>query len=823
MPRLASIALLVAVGALVQVLARQGLGIVVIIISVALALGWAGGSLGGRTPVATAAGPGIITTFAGGGSATAPPYGDGGPATGATLQLSGGVAVDSVGNIYVADSSHQRVRKVSSDGTITTFAGGGSGGSGSAGTGDGGPATSAVLDSAYGIAVDGSDNVYVSDYIGGRVRMISGGIITTFATVISPFGVAVDGGNVYIAQYGPCLVLKVTGGVISTFAGTGTCGVGGEGEVATSSQLSYAAGVAVDGSGNVYIADQVNCRVRKVTGGIITTVAGTGTCGFGGDGLSATSANLYWPSGLLVDGGGNVYIGDYYNCRVRKVSGGVITTIAGNGSCTSSGDGGLATSAGLNYPDGLAFDNAGNLYIAEGGLTPSSFGRISKVSAPSVGGIVINFTYDASVPWADTGVDVAAGTTITMTATGLATWDTRLYTDPNGVGALAGWGNCRLQSLVAWVGAIRPTRSMFPIADVQCVGTSYSWTSAHSGRLYVHMNDYDPGDPDEFRDNSGTWTIGGVVELPATATDTPTNTPFTPSITPTDTPTPTTTPVANAGPAQAKVPEGSVASGNVDLSVPKANLFLCTTGPCAGPGEGDLVVVERVSNITTGDSNGDMVQDGLGAYEFNVEYDNFVIQSVNPSDIVFSAGGAGASRGPASCTFSLVLENIVRFGCVTTGSTPNGPIGSFDLAKLDLVPHPDLMNDLFPGNDNGVPTVIKDNGCELADVFGHPVLGSVGGGLLPTCGDLAVTVRILEGDLNLDCKVDVTDEQLIGVHYASVFGSAYYSTWFDLEPRQHDLDIDIKDLQKVFGRDGSTCQQPIPEQTPVDPAAPFGA
>ncbi len=291
-----------------------------------------------------------------------------------------------------------------------------------------------------------------------------------------------------------------------------------------------------------------------------------------------------------------------------------------------------------------------------------------------------------------------------------------------------------------------------------------------------------------------------------------------PTATPTSTPTPTPTPAVG----MAKVPEGSVASGNVDLSVPKANLFLCITGPCAGPGEGDLVVVERVSNITTGDSNGDMVQDGLGAYEFNVEYDNFVIQSVNPSDIVFAAGGAGAARGPASCSFSLVLENKVRFGCVTTGSTPNGPIGSFDLAKLDLIPHPDLMNDLFPGNDNGVPTVIKDNGCELADVFGHPVLGSVGGGLLPTCGDLAVTVRILEGDLNLDCKVDVTDEQLIGVHYAAVFGSTYYSKWFDLEPRQHDLDIDIKDVQRVFGRDGSTCQQPIPLQTPVDPPAPFG-
>jgi hypothetical protein len=260
----------------------------------------------------------------------------------------------------------------------------------------------------------------------------------------------------------------------------------------------------------------------------------------------------------------------------------------------------------------------------------------------------------------------------------------------------------------------------------------------------------------------------------------------------------------------------------VDLSVPKANLFLCYTGPCAGPGEGDLKVIESVINVTTGDQDNDSVMDGLGAYEFSVEYDNFVIQSVNPSDIVFAAGGAGASRGPANCTMSLFLENVIRFGCVTTGPLPPGPTGSFDLAQLDLIPHPDLVNDIFPGNDNGVPTVIKDNGCELVDVFGHPVLGSVNGGLLATCGDLAVTVRILEGDLNLDCVVDVIDEQLIAMHYAAVFGSNLYSKWFDLEPAGHDLDLDIKDLQKVFGRDSSTCQNPIPQQTPVDPPAPFG-
>jgi hypothetical protein len=201
-------------------------------------------------------------------------------------------------------------------------------------------------------------------------------------------------------------------------------------------------------------------------------------------------------------------------------------------------------------------------------------------------------------------------------------------------------------------------------------------------------------------------------------------------------------------------------------------------------------------------------------------YDSLVIGRRHQR-IVFSPGGAGATRDPVVCTFSIVLENAVRFGCVTTGPVPPGPTGDFDLAQLDLIPHPDLVNDIFPGNDNGVPTVLKDNGCELADVFGHPALGSINGGLTPICGDLAVTVRILEGDMNLDCKVDVVDEQLIAMHYAAVFGGAYYSKWFDLEPATHDLDIDIKDLQKVFGRDGSTCQEPIPAQPPLPPPFPF--
>jgi hypothetical protein len=342
-------------------------------------------------------------------------------------------------------------------------------------------------------------------------------------------------------------------------------------------------------------------------------------------------------------------------------------------------------------------------------------------------------------------------------------------------------------------------------------------------------------------------------------TDTPTNTP-TVTNTPlpaTNTPTATNTPNS---PVQSKSPEGNANNTGVGPDgIPEANLYLCqpnfapyhlgalgnptvsynaaqTGETCGGPGEGDLLVFEHVDGISTNPATL-----GAGAYEFSVEYDNFVIQSVNPCDLVFNPannvvsgkGGAGdPPRGPVdqvdashcpndpgaanngTCTMSLILENVIHFGCVTTGQA-QGPSGSFDLAVLDLIPHPDLVNDIFPGNNNGVVTIIKDNGCEVADTLGHPVVNSANGGQIADCGDLAVTVRILEGDINLDCQVNVDDEAAIATHYGAFFGSLLYSKWLDLEPQFHDLDIDIKDIQKVFGRDGSTCQNPIPAQPPV--------
>jgi trimeric autotransporter adhesin len=332
-------------------------------------------------------GGGTITTIAG--TDVWGFSGDGSPATSAKLYAPAEVAVDARGNVYIATYQDSRVRRVSPDGTISTFAGTGQPGF----SGDGGPATSAKLYAPKGVAVDGQGNVYIADSNNFRVRKVDpGGTITTFAgggkpgflgdggpatlaTLRNPFGVAVDGqGNVYIADTDNMRVRKVSvGGTITTIAGNGVQGSSGDGGPATSALLRFPYGLAVDGQGNVYFADSGNNRVRKVSrGGTITPFAGTGANSFSGDGGPATSAQLQIPRDVALDGQGNVYIADGNN-RVRVVNaGGTISTFAGGGRA-SPGDGGLATAAQLKGPWGVAVDGKGNVYFAEGG-------RVRKVT-----------------------------------------------------------------------------------------------------------------------------------------------------------------------------------------------------------------------------------------------------------------------------------------------------------------------------------------------------------------------------------------------------------------------------------------------------------
>ncbi len=266
--------------------------------------------------------------------------GNGGPAKNASLDMGvdnapNGIAVDRNGNIFFVDKFNNQIRRVdASTGAITTFAGSGTGGYSSGGySGDGGPATSASLNLPGEIAFDTNGNLFIADSQNGRIRRVD-----------------------------------ASTGMITTVAGNGGFTFSGDGGPATAAALNHPGGVAVDTNGNVFIADAYNCRVRRVDAatGIITTVAGNGQFSFSGDDGPATAAALWFPIGVRVDDGGNLFITDLYNHRVRRVdaSTGIITTFAGNGESGFSGDGGLATNAGM-APAGVAIDSSGNLVIAD--------------------------------------------------------------------------------------------------------------------------------------------------------------------------------------------------------------------------------------------------------------------------------------------------------------------------------------------------------------------------------------------------------------------------------------------------------------------------
>ncbi len=323
----------------------------------------------------------------------------GAPANGVELNYPFGIADDSTGNVYVNDNHNFMVREdVKSTGLVNFFAGTGTQGY----TGDNGAATSADLSYNFGVAKDSSGNVYIADTYNCLVRKVStAGTITTFAGLVVsnsprcgytgdggaatsaelyyPYGIAVDSKNaVYIADYAEHVVRKVTSGTINTIAGIGgLAGYSGDGGPATAALLYDPSALAVDHAGNVFIADTNNCRVREINAatGIITTIAGNGGCAFTGDGLAVANGVVY-PQGLAVDANDNLFIGDYSN-RVRWVSpNGIMTTIAGTGSAGYSGDGGSAIAALLSEPTGIALDAAGDVLVSD-----YNNGRVRSISA----------------------------------------------------------------------------------------------------------------------------------------------------------------------------------------------------------------------------------------------------------------------------------------------------------------------------------------------------------------------------------------------------------------------------------------------------------
>lgn len=331
----------------------------------------------------------LMTTIAGNG--TAGYSGDGGIATQSQLSSPAGISVDALGNIYIADRVNNRIREVDAGSkVIYTVAGTGSVGY----SGDGSNAKNAALNNPSGVAVDAMGNIYIADAGNNCIRKVtaSTGIINTIggtgtpgfsgdggpataAQLYSPIGLALDlSGNLLIADLNNNRIRKISAGsqIITTIAGGGICTSGvfcGDSSLATSAVLHAPMAVTVDASGNIYIADTGNNRVRliKAATGIIYTIIGTGKTGFSGDGGQATAANLHNPYGVALDSYGNIYVADNFNNRIREITSGVniISTIAGNGIGGYSGDGLVAKYSELRNPYGIVLDAAGNIYIAD--------------------------------------------------------------------------------------------------------------------------------------------------------------------------------------------------------------------------------------------------------------------------------------------------------------------------------------------------------------------------------------------------------------------------------------------------------------------------
>jgi trimeric autotransporter adhesin len=366
---------------------------------------------------------GIISTFAGTGAEGF--GGDGGPATQASLEYPLGVAADASGkNVVIADFGNNRVRRVDVAGTIQTLAGNGlparvctspnqCGYYGDGYAGDGLSARFATLSNPLGVALDQAGNIFVADTVNNRIREVDAatGIIRTVvgtgeagysgdggpatsARIVAPAAMTVDSqGRLYFGQ-GSFIRMVDNAGVITRFAGSGTGGFSGDGGPAIAAGISVVTGLAFDAGGNLYLSDSGNSRIRRIgTNGIITTVAGNGTRGFGGDGGAATAAELSSPWGLALDAAGNLYVADAGNGRIRKVdTRGIITTVAGNGASGYDGDGGSATATALSFPTAVAIDGGGDVFVSDRGnclvrKVDAGTGRIHAIA-----GIPLSFT-----------------------------------------------------------------------------------------------------------------------------------------------------------------------------------------------------------------------------------------------------------------------------------------------------------------------------------------------------------------------------------------------------------------------------------------------
>ncbi|MES2776068.1 MAG: hypothetical protein V4722_17965 [Bacteroidota bacterium] len=368
---------------------------------------------------------GIVNTVAGNGGFNN--SGDGGPATAAQLATPQNVTIDAIGNLFI--STPTLIRKVSVSGNIiNTVAGNGFKGY----NGDSLPVAVTQMYQPFSMAADNQNNIYWSDRVSGRIRKLNtNGIVSTIAgtgipgfsgdgglatnaRLSLPNAIAIDtGGNIFISDFGPRRVRKIgTDGIIITVGGNGGSGFSGDGGPAISAQISTPNGLVADNRGNIFVSDRDNQRVRKIaSNGIISTIAGNGTAGFSGDGANAVLASLVYPADLALDTAGNLLISDQGNARVRKVNltTGIISTIAGNGSTGFSGDGGPAVAAGIN-PGAIAVDTLGNVFVTDHNGYIRKVNTAGIISSVAGGGT----SYGEGVPPNTTQIKAPSGITIDM-------------------------------------------------------------------------------------------------------------------------------------------------------------------------------------------------------------------------------------------------------------------------------------------------------------------------------------------------------------------------------------------------------------------------
>ncbi len=431
---------------------------------------------------------GTINTIAGTGGALF--SGDGGAATLAGLNVAVDVSADRAGNLYIADQFNHRIRRVAANGIITTVAGTGTPGY----SGDGGPAVNAQINTPTGVFADTAGNVYIAEPGNQRIRKVDpSGIITTIAgngskgysgdggqatsaSLYNAVRVAVDpAGNVVIADQSNHRIRRITpAGIITTIAGNGvgTPAAGafsGDGGQATAASLNNPTALAITTAGVIYIADQFNQRIRRVAAdGTITTVAGNGSSGFGGDDGPASAASLNYPGGMALDAAGNLYINDDLNYRTRKIVAGtgVITTVAGNGLAEFSGDGGPATSASLNGNFGAAVDASGNLYIAD-----STNNRIREVYGAGAPGPTPTISSGGVVPVYSSSTTIQPGSWTSIfgnnLAPGTATWNNDFPTTLGDV-------SVTIDGKLAYLWYVSPTQINLQAPDDNNLGKSVS-------------------------------------------------------------------------------------------------------------------------------------------------------------------------------------------------------------------------------------------------------------------------------------------------------------------------------------------------------------